>query len=139
MLLFQQKQQFFRKQHFSLSSCLCFSLSLCLSLSQVSASLAFSLIYGKWNFRSDHKKMLAPITLNQTQQNESTATSTVSPPDWTCICWWFGIISNVALSLRFFNPFHTSSPFLYPWKKQKTFGFRTFSGGIEMEHWPDTG
>ena len=26
-----------------------------------------------------------------------------------------------------------------PWKRQKTFGFLTFSGGIEMEHWPEMG
>ena len=35
-------------------------------------------------------------------------------------------------SLTHFNPvFHFSTP----WKRQKTFGFLTFSGGIEMEHW----
>ena len=27
------------------------------------------------------------------------------------------------------------SYFYTPWKRQKTFGFLTFSGGIEMGHW----
>ena len=27
--------------------------------------------------------------------------------------------------------------FYSPWKRQKTKGFLTFSGGIEMEHWND--
>ena len=35
-----------------------------------------------------------------------------------------------------FNQFKPNVPFLYPHKSQKTFGFMTFSGGIEMEHWP---
>ena len=30
-------------------------------------------------------------------------------------------------------------PFYTPWKRQKTFGFLTFSGGIEREHWPEMG
>ena len=25
--------------------------------------------------------------------------------------------------------------FYNPWKRQKTYGFLKFSGGIEMEHW----
>ena len=27
------------------------------------------------------------------------------------------------------------SYFYNPWKRQKTFGFLTVSGGVEMEHW----
>ena len=35
-----------------------------------------------------------------------------------------------------FNPmFH----FYTPWIRQKTKGFLTYSGGIEMEHWVKTG
>ena len=33
------------------------------------------------------------------------------------------------------NPFYSSDTFLYPLKRQKFFGFLTFSGGIEMWHW----
>ena len=29
--------------------------------------------------------------------------------------------------------------FYTPWKRQKTKGFLTFSGGIEMEHWHEMG
>ena len=29
--------------------------------------------------------------------------------------------------------------FYTPWKRQKTQGFLTFSGGIEKEHWPEMG
>ena len=29
--------------------------------------------------------------------------------------------------------------FYTPWKCQKTKGFLTFSGGVEMEHWPNMG
>ena len=29
--------------------------------------------------------------------------------------------------------------FYTPWKRQKTSGFLTFSGGIEMEHWRQNG
>ena len=29
--------------------------------------------------------------------------------------------------------------FYTPWKRQKTFGFLTFSGGIEMERWVKMG
>ena len=29
--------------------------------------------------------------------------------------------------------------FYTPWKRQKTYGFLTFSWGIEMEHWAKTG
>ena len=28
-------------------------------------------------------------------------------------------------------------PFYTPWKRQKTLGFLTFSGGIERKHWPE--
>ena len=31
------------------------------------------------------------------------------------------------------------SHFYTPWKRQKTFGFLTFSGGIEMWHWTKMG
>ena len=33
------------------------------------------------------------------------------------------------------NPFWSSVTFLYPLKTSETFGFLTFSGGIEMWHW----
>ena len=36
---------------------------------------------------------------------------------------------------EFINPFKFNISFLYPSRKrQKTFGFLTFSGGIEIEH-----
>ena len=31
------------------------------------------------------------------------------------------------------------SHFYTPWKRQKTKGFLTFSGGIEMRHWREKG
>ena len=38
--------------------------------------------------------------------------------------------------LTHFNPmFH----FYTPWKRQKIFGFLTFSGGIELKHWAKMG
>ena len=39
-------------------------------------------------------------------------------------------------SLTYFSPV---SHFCTPWKRQKTFGFLTFSGGIEMWHWTKMG
>ena len=39
-------------------------------------------------------------------------------------------------SLTHFSPV---SHFYTPWKRQKTFGFLTFSGGIEMWHWTKIG
>ena len=38
------------------------------------------------------------------------------------------------LTLTYFRPMF---PFYTPWKRQKTFGFLTFSGGIEREYWPE--
>ena len=35
--------------------------------------------------------------------------------------------------------FSPVSHFCTPWKRQKTFGFLTFSGGIEMWHWTKMG
>ena len=29
--------------------------------------------------------------------------------------------------------------FFTPWKRQKIFGFLTFSGGMEMKHWTEIG
>ena len=40
-----------------------------------------------------------------------------------------------AIIFRTFNPFSPMSHFYTPWKRQKTYGFLTFSGGIEMWHW----
>ena len=37
------------------------------------------------------------------------------------------------------NPFYPIFYFYTPWKYQKTFRFLTFSGGIEIEHWPIIG
>ena len=37
------------------------------------------------------------------------------------------------------NPFHPVSYFYTSWKRQKTFGFLTFSGDIEMWHWTKMG
>ena len=37
------------------------------------------------------------------------------------------------------NSFQADVPFYNPWKRQKTIGFLTFSGDIEMEHWPKKG
>ena len=35
--------------------------------------------------------------------------------------------------------FNLVSHFYTPWKRQKTFGFLTFSGGIEIWHWTKMG
>ena len=35
--------------------------------------------------------------------------------------------------------FSPVSHFYIPWKRQTTFGFLTFSGGIEMRHWTKMG
>ena len=37
------------------------------------------------------------------------------------------------------NPFLSMSHFYTPWKRQKIFGFLTFSGGIEMWNWTKMG
>ena len=37
------------------------------------------------------------------------------------------------------NHFSLMLNFYTPWKRQKTFGFLTFSGGIEMKHWAKMG
>ena len=44
---------------------------------------------------------------------------------------------GINLIIRYINPF--MSHFYTPWKLQKTKGFLTFSGGIEMEHWSKMG
>ena len=38
---------------------------------------------------------------------------------------WKQILTNFSPMFHFYSP----------WKRHKTFGFLTFSGGIEMEHW----
>ena len=46
------------------------------------------------------------------------------------------IVNQVKAYLTHFSPmfhFHTS------WKRQKSFNFLTFSGGVEMEHWAKLG
>ena len=43
---------------------------------------------------------------------------------------------NFITALTHFSPV---SHFYTPWKRQKTFGFLTFSGGIEMWHWTKMG
>ena len=46
------------------------------------------------------------------------------------------IVNQVKAYLTHFGPmfhFHTS------WKRQKSFNFLTFSGGVEMEHWAKLG
>ena len=37
------------------------------------------------------------------------------------------------------NNFTPVSHFYTPWKRQKNYGFLTFSGGIEMWHWTKMG
>ena len=44
--------------------------------------------------------------------------------------------SRLVRTLTHFSPI---SQFYTPWKRQKTFGFLTFSGGIEMWHWTKMG
>ena len=46
------------------------------------------------------------------------------------------VIAKVNDLLNHFSPV---SDFCTPWKRQKTFGFLTFSGGIEMWHWTEMG
>ena len=48
----------------------------------------------------------------------------------------FIMFKSVKSSLTHFNPV---SHFYTPWKRQKTFGFLTFSGGMEMWHWTKNG
>ena len=38
-----------------------------------------------------------------------------------------------------FNPFQVNVPFLYAFETSENWRFLTFSGGIEMENWPETG
>ena len=42
------------------------------------------------------------------------------------------VVVSLLLTLTDFNPI---VHFYTPWKCQKTFGFLTISGGIEMKHW----
>ena len=42
-------------------------------------------------------------------------------------------------TFAFLTHFSPVSHFYTPWKRQKTFGFLTFSGGIEMWHWTKMG
>ena len=60
----------------------------------------------------------------------------------------FKIITNIILIHRFrcflwfsssLTHFSPMSHFYTPWKRQKTCGFLTFSGGIEMWHWTKIG
>ena len=56
---------------------------------------------------------------------------------WLCLinfCILF--LGNWRLLITHFRPMF---PFYTPWKRQKTFDFLTFSGGIEREHWPEMG
>ena len=41
-------------------------------------------------------------------------------------------VQNEIIGQKWVNPFQTNVPFLYP---LKTFGFLTFSGGLEIGHW----
>ena len=59
--------------------------------------------------------------------------------------FWTGIVvreekrhtwPNCFISLANFSPM---SHFYTPWKRQKTYGFLTFSGDIEMWHWTKMG
>ena len=51
---------------------------------------------------------------------------------------WF--IRHAILRIRnVFDPFWPNGPSLYPLKTSKNFGFLTFSGGIEIEHWGKMG
>ena len=43
--------------------------------------------------------------------------------------FWIQDLTRFKLMFHFFTPL----------KRQKTGGFLTFSGGIEMENWPETG
>ena len=43
------------------------------------------------------------------------------------------------LCLSLLTHFSPVSHFCTPWKRQKTFGFLTFSGGIEIWHWTKMG
>ena len=43
-------------------------------------------------------------------------------------------LSYIENQLTHFRPV---SHFYTPWKRQKIFGFVTFSGGIEKWHWPE--
>ena len=46
------------------------------------------------------------------------------------------VVVSLLLTLTDFNPI---VHFYTPWKCQKTFGFLTISGGIEMKHWTKIG
>ena len=43
------------------------------------------------------------------------------------------------LTQRHVNPFKANVPFLYPLKTSENFGFLTFSGGVETEHYAKVG
>ena len=46
---------------------------------------------------------------------------------------------NNELQKNVLTNFSPMSHFYTPWKRQKTYGFLTFSGGIEMWHWTKMG
>ena len=46
---------------------------------------------------------------------------------------------KINVTIMLLTHFRSMFPFYTPWKRQKTFGFLTFSGGIESEHWPEMG
>ena len=45
---------------------------------------------------------------------------------------------QVTVVYQIIDQFCANVSFLYPPKKLETSGFLTFSGGIVVEHWPDT-
>ena len=56
--------------------------------------------------------------------------------------WFYGVFTGYKMGALAENELTHFSPmfhFCIPWKRQKTEGFLTFSGGIEMEHWAKTG
>ena len=48
-------------------------------------------------------------------------------------------LHNVFFSLNLFNTFYTSFLYLYLFKTPENQTFLTFSGGVEIENWPETG
>ena len=47
--------------------------------------------------------------------------------------------SELSKVFEWFNPFHATDLFWYPWKHEKTRGFLTFSGGIKRDQWHEMG
>ena len=81
---------------------------------------------------SDQSLNLSLLPVCSRDQNQVISTKTWLTHVVLWSFWYLNTFSRTFNTLPHFMPmFH----FYTPWKRQKTKGFLTFSGGIEMEHW----